>query len=284
MFDRWRALLWHACEFVCPTRAVAAVLLSSIVFAAAPAYAQTVHYGEGPPPGTDPFCGISISVASWDVKKNAESATSDRLLAAMYTQGKKLAGRLVLFTDTQALSVNVPPLMTFKLSTENVTSEFIIALPKAMHVNHAYVEAYSQDGAPEVQCAVEPFKLGQFDYATIGLRKPDPASIKHYFTFPATFKEKLPVTNCGAPDRDAIVTHAVQPDGIENLDKTRTAVVAVYVNATGHIAKTYLTQSSGIDVTDEQAQAAAITSTYQPALMHCMPVNAAYLFTAEFDR
>jgi hypothetical protein len=263
---------------------VVALLMGIVTAKATPAYAQTVHYGDGPPPGTDPFCGISISVASWDVKKNAESATSDRLLAAMYTQGKKLSGRLVLFTDTQALSVNVPPLMTFKLSTENVTSEFIIALPKAMRVNHAYVESYSQDGAPEVQCAVEPVKLGQFDYATIGLTKPDPASIKHFFTFPATFKERLPVTNCGAPDRDAIVTHAVQPDGIENLDKTRTAVVAVYVDTTGHIAKTYLTQSSGIDVTDEQAQAAAIRSTYQPALMHCMPVNAAYLFTAEFDQ
>ncbi len=50
------------------------------------------------------------------------------------------------------------------------------------------------------------------------------------------------------------------------------------------VAKTYLTRSSGIDITGEQAQAAAIRSTYLAALMHCMPVNQAYLFTAEFDK
>ncbi|HEY1680181.1 MAG TPA: energy transducer TonB [Candidatus Tumulicola sp.] len=283
MFERWRALLWRGCESIRPIGVVATLLFASS-FAASPAYAQSVHYGDGPPPGVDPFCGVSLSMAGWDVKSNAESATSDRLLATLFTQGKKLSARLVLMTATEAFSVHVLPLMTFKLVSENGTSQFLIALPKAVEVKNAYIESYSADGAPEVQCAIEPFKLGQFDYATVGLNRPSPALLNHYITFPATLKEKLPVTNCGAPDRDAIVTHAVQPDGIENLDKMRTAIVAVYVDATGQIAKTYLTRSSGIDVTDEQAQAAAIRSTYQPALIHCMPVNAAYLFTVEFDK
>jgi hypothetical protein len=284
MFERWRAPLWHACESIYSVGIVAAAFLLSILIAPARVDAQTLLNWDGPPPGTDPFCGVSLTMTGWDVKKNAESAVSDRLLATLYTQGKKLSAHLVLITATEALSVHVLPLMTFKLKTENGTSQFLIALPKAAEVKDAYVESYSTDGGPEVQCVAEPFKLGQSEFAKLGLNKPSPAYLNHYLTFPATLKEKLPVTNCGAPDREAIVTHAVQPDGIENLDKTRIAIVEVYVDATGHIAKTYLAQSSGIDVTDEQAQAAAIRSTYQPALMHCIPVNAAYLFTAEFDR
>jgi hypothetical protein len=284
MFERWRAPLWHACESICRIAVVAAVVLSSTLFVVAPAYAQTAESGVGPPPGVDPFCDVQVEMAGWDVQKNAENATSDRYVAALYTLGKKLAARLVLVTANEAFSVRVPSLVTFKLPNENVTSLFMIAFPKAVEVKDAYVESYSADGAPEVHCLPEPFRLGQYDYAKLGLKKPDPALTKRYFLFPAIFKEKLAVTNCGAPDRDAIVTHAVQPDGIENLDKTRTAIVAVYVDATGHIAKTYLTQSSGIDITDEQAQAAAIDSTYMPALMHCIPVNEPYLFTAEFDK
>src|SRR5580698_2153576 len=114
MLEGWRAPLWLARESIRPLGFIATAFLLSILFAAAPAYAQTAHYGSGPPPGTDPFCGVSISAASWDVTKDAESATSDHLLAAMYTQGKKVSARLVLFTDTQAFAVHVMPLMTFK--------------------------------------------------------------------------------------------------------------------------------------------------------------------------
>jgi hypothetical protein len=284
MFEMRRAPLRHAGESIGLTTVVAAALLSSVLLAGAPAYAQTAVFGDPPPFGVDPFCGVSLSIAGWDVKTNAESAMSDHVLAKLVTSGKKLSAQLVLMSPTEAFSVRVPPLPTYKYATGNVTPEFFIALPKKAEIDRAYVESYTIDGAPETQCMVEPVVLGRFAYSVIGLAKPDRAMLPHYLSFIAAVKERLPATGCGAPDRDAIVTYAEQPDGIENLDKTRIAVVAVYIDATGHVAKTYLTRSSGIDITDEQAQAAAIRSTYLPALMHCMPVNQAYLFTAEFDK
>ncbi|MEO7203155.1 MAG: hypothetical protein ABI431_09540 [Candidatus Tumulicola sp.] len=284
MFELRRAALRHAGGSIGIAGVVAAALLSSVLLAGAPASAQTAVFGDPPPFGIDPFCGVQLSIAGWDVRKNAESAMSDHLLAKLTTSGKNLSAQMVLMSPTEAFSVRVPPLPTSKYATGNVTPEFFIALPKNAEINRAYVESYTIGGAPETQCLVEPLELGRFGYSVLGLVKPDRAMLPRYLSFPAAIKEKLPATDCGAPDREAIVTHAEQPDGIENLDKTRIAVVAVYIDATGHVAKTYLTRSSGIDVSDAQGQAAAIRSTYQPALMHCMPVNQAYLFTAEFDK
>ncbi len=96
----------------------------------------------------------------------------DHLLAKLTTSGKKLSAQMVLMSPTEAFSVRVPPLPTYKYATGNVTPEFFIALPKNAEIYRAYVESYTIDGAPETQCIVEPVVLGRFAYSVIGRPSP----------------------------------------------------------------------------------------------------------------
>jgi hypothetical protein len=249
-----------------------------------PAAANPIDDGPGPPTGVDPFCGAQLSVAQWDFAKNAEAASSDRLIVAMFAGGKKISATLVLVSERYTLSVDVPTRKEYPVEGGSSTEQFYIALPIKMHVKYAYVESYAIDGGKQTECSVEPFKLGQYEFAKLGFAKPDRRFRQAYPTVGTTFEKSLPLTTCDTPDADAVVVHAAQPDAIPNLDKTRTAVVAVYVDERGLVAKTYVTRSSGIDVADDEAQEAAMHSVYRPALVHCVPVNAAYLFVAEFDK
>ncbi len=154
--------------------------------------------------------------------------------------------------------------------------EMVVTLPKPAAVRYAYVDSYRIDGGAETSCASEP--AAARSWANGHPPRPRPNSRR----FAAVSKGSLPPLPCGKTFADARVTRAFQPAGI-NTTHTNTVDVGVFVDSAGHPVQAWVQKSSGIDVADSRAVAAAQHSQYAPATFLCTPVVSEYIFRVDFD-
>lgn len=183
---------------------------------------------------------------------------------------------MILFSDTDAYDVPISAQPLSGNEYMHVSTQFLVALPKAMRVRYVYVDSYQLDGGSVVNCPTEAHHFQK------GIGQKGPSDIKSTPTFSASYKQALPAPACGNVYTPATVMRAVSPRGIQTSKMLRVKI-AIYINSDGSLAKSYVYKSSGVNYADTLALDAANRSSYVPAKFLCTPIVGEYLFTADFE-
>jgi hypothetical protein len=239
------------------------------------------EYGPSVPPGMSPFCGIQYALLNWDVKTDSESVPTDRLLGALYANGRTVGATLHVFTDTESFEATIPQLRLWGPTDSKWTSMFLVELPESTHIKYAYIESYSLDRGKPVQCSAVPETLASLK--TLGWKPPPQKVLARLPAFAGLSQGALPPLRCNDEFDDATVRHAEQPYGPPQLQSAITSRIAVFLAADGSVAKVAVAKSSGNGIADALAEGAAMKSVYAPAQFRCRPVSSQYIFTVEFE-
>jgi hypothetical protein len=266
-------------------RLVASICFFFALSASLSANAQTPapSASPGPPDWIDPFCSVSVGLDYWDVVANAgiddasstHLASTTHLLGKLWAPGSSVAAHVMLFSDTDEYDVTIPsqPLSGDKYM--RVSQQFIVALPKAMHVRYAYVDSYQLRGGSVVNCITEPHAFYK------GIDSAAPLDIKALTTFVAGYKQALPAPICAKTYIHAIVVRWQQPRSFQTT-KMLHAKIAVFLGPDGLPAKSYVYTTTGVRDADLLALEAANRSSYIAADFLCKPVASELLFPVDF--
>jgi hypothetical protein len=274
---RWKMLLALVAALLCGATATAETAAPSPAASSSP----SPEYGPSVPPGMSPFCAIQYTLFNWDMKSDSEGVPTDRLLGALYANGRTVGATLHVFTDTESFEATIPQLRLWGSTDAKWTSEFIIELPESTHVKYAYVESYSLDRGKPVQCSAVPEALASFK--TLGWKRPPQKVLSRLPAFAALSQGALPPLRCSDEFDDATVRHAEQPYGPPQLQGSITSRIAVFLAADGSVAKVAVAKSSGNGMADALAEGAAMKSVYAPAQFRCRAVSSQYIFTVDFE-
>lgn len=150
-----------------------------------------------------------------------------------------------------------------------------VSLPPGDTAQYAFVDSYTLDGGAPVTCASEPSTVRPVAPGSgSSTRSPDePVDIA------ATLLQPLPALPCGKVYTPPMVVKPFVPRTGNYGNKALTASVHVYIDSNGHLAKSLIYKSSGVDGVDDEAMGSAERSTYKPATLLCTPVVGEYLFT-----
>ncbi|HET7815475.1 MAG TPA: TonB family protein [Candidatus Baltobacteraceae bacterium] len=144
------------------------------------------------------------------------------------------------------------------------------------------------DKAAALRHNIEPATDTVWDHDNLALRADE-----LFYATRAPIADKLDAmhhptsTNCDPAALDVEANETVSPDfplaaeGV--LSAPVTVTVKVSVNADGKPIATTVKASSGIQVLDAAASAAASNSTFFPAVRGCVRVPSTYLFTVTYD-
>lgn len=88
---------------------------------------------------------------------------------------------------------------------------------------------------------------------------------------------------CAVPFAEATVIHAATPAYPKNNESTGTALIEVDLDSTGALSGTAILRSSGNAALDAAAKAAALKSTFRPAIFACQAQRGTYIFRADFE-
>jgi hypothetical protein len=236
-----------------------------------------------PPDWADPFCAVSAGFDYWDVASNrgvddvsnAQLPLTTHLLGRLWAPGSSVAAHVILLSDTDEYDATIPsqPLSGDKYM--RVSKQFLVALPKAMQIQYAYVESYQLDGAPVVNCATEVHAFQK------GIDAAAPADIKALPTYAATYKQALPALTCGKKYIGVVVMRWEQQRSFQTSKMLR-AKIALFLNSDGQPVKSFVYTTTGVHDADVLALQAANGSSFVAAEFLCKPVASELLFPVDF--
>jgi hypothetical protein len=249
------------------------MVVASFVSSGAALAQVTVPNVKAPnPPEQDPFCPVSVVMAS---------ASSDTLVGRLRASGDSLSAHIIVFSDTNAYTIDVPalPLSSPGPGSLKSTPQFAVTFSKAIDPRFAYVDTYRLNGSREYTCPTEPVEFDAGAPASVGLSATVAAGAPGYS---AASEQPLPSLPCGSARTLATIRMAFSPGGFDRSMSSASTRILVYVGASGQMEKAIVLDSSGSKIDDDATMEAARRSTYAPAQFYCTPVVGTYLFEADF--
>ncbi|HEX5276000.1 MAG TPA: energy transducer TonB [Candidatus Rubrimentiphilum sp.] len=225
------------------------------------------------------FCDADIAaLASVDAAPATNPRMKPRLAFVLESNAPgSLSGDVVVLTQNAAYDVNFSNVAAAKSASSSlgVTKPILVAFPKPLAVEFAWVDEIGMDGAAQHSCPTDPFGGPGGNDAGEAVSLPPVYSMSGFQIVPATFKMNLPVPDC----KEAYSAARMVDWGSQETEYFDTsaglhtaATVRVFLGSDGKVLDAHVLHSSGSAIVDDAAIEKSANATYSPAIFRCAPI------------